>query len=196
VIIRVALFWLAYLAILFAIGILKPLAPFWGALSAVCIYLLSRAMKWRTRNPACPLAICVVAGVAIGCALYVVQLLVVAGFSVTTGGGVTLRSAAIAIATFVSLSFMEELGFRGYALREIEARYGAWVALIATARTRNAGRAARRGKHCELGFRRARHAEPLEGCCSTDRQDRRSVPQSRFNADCGSIDGFLLEASP
>lgn len=68
------------------------------------------------------------------------------------------------IATYLALSSMEELGFRGYALRTLDAQFGVWPALALAA---IADRRARGGEPRQLGIRREGHAGAVhdDGSC-------------------------------
>ena len=76
------------------------------------------------------------AGAAIGFFLYGLYLLLLAGLAggtVEAGAGADVGAIALAVATYSELASMEELGFRGYALRRLEERFGRFVALVAGA---------------------------------------------------------------
>lgn len=144
----VTIFLIAYFAILFAASIPKGMVPpsmadlTWGALSSIGIVILTRTMLARTSTEA-PGALATgsapqfLAGLALGVTTY---LLTLAAIHVTVGplhvsaSSTPPSGAAIAltVAGFLALSCMEELGFRGYALRAIQHQHGTLVAVAVT----------------------------------------------------------------
>ncbi|MEO8623784.1 MAG: type II CAAX endopeptidase family protein [bacterium] len=144
--VRVPLFWIAYLAVLGGTGILKGMLPpsswrdlAWGSCCAailvpITIWFERRFTAGSTstvisvdRGTVLRLAI----GAVIGAAVMAINLSIVRLFVgpirlvVNDGYG---RSAALMAATFIALSCMEELGFRGYPLRTLTAAVGGWRA--------------------------------------------------------------------
>ena len=152
--IHVAVFWVAYLVILFATGQLKAMFPsqlggqlFWGLASSAALILLTLFFLRREgRDPSqvglgleTGSLVRFAIGLVAGCALFGLDLLIV---SMTVGPikfvrttGVDLYSAGLTVATILALSCMEELGFRGYPLRSLVSRTGFWRAqsLVAVA---------------------------------------------------------------
>lgn len=123
----------------FAPPALRPLA--WGLVGSGGLVALSLAFLRREgrdtrsaglhvdRGSAARLA----AGAAIGFVLYGLYLLliaVLAGGAIEKGAGASARPLALAVATYAALACMEELGFRGYALRRLEERFGRFAALV------------------------------------------------------------------
>lgn len=148
-IIAVASFWGAYLAILFAAGAMKSFAPpaqrelAWSTLSAIGVLVLSLAVTRRSHVTASQSGLSVtpttwvrfLMGVTLGLAMYAVQLTVAIGVDgarlIPGAGG--LEHVLLAISTYLALSCMEELGFRGWALRRLEGTFGFWPAQLTTA---------------------------------------------------------------
>jgi len=131
-----ALFWLAYLAILFLASVPKGFVPpawgqlVWGTLSSCALLLLSLAFLRFERCQAAdvglgreairpwPFAL----GVLVGFAVYGSMLLaamLVAGPIRFVPVPWHMRSILLTVVTFLALSTMEELGFRGYTLRRL-----------------------------------------------------------------------------
>ncbi|HYH08407.1 MAG TPA: type II CAAX endopeptidase family protein [Thermoanaerobaculia bacterium] len=145
----VALFWLGYLLILFGAGALKSFAPAslqelaWGTVSAIGVLLLSLIVTSRSRFPRAEAGLSpdartagrFAAGWLIGFAMYALHLVVIgasAGVRVERGG-VPAAGVLVAVSTYFALSCMEEIGFRGYALRRLERAFGFWPAQGITA---------------------------------------------------------------
>jgi membrane protease YdiL (CAAX protease family) len=140
---RVALFWGAYLAIIFGLGMLKATAPaptrelVWGALSALAVFEVTRLFLRRERRATESVGIQWQSaslarfglGALIGFAFYGLHLLVVTllgGVRFERVAGTGAGMVALAAATYVALSAMEELGYRGYALRSLVPAFGFW----------------------------------------------------------------------
>jgi membrane protease YdiL (CAAX protease family) len=147
VLVRVALFWVCTLAILLGVGMLRFLVPApvralaWGLASSLAIAALTWAyLQWEGRD-AGSVGLRLqrgswprfVLGIAMGLALYAVYLalvtIVTGSVRLVPAAGVDARATALAIATYLALSSMEELGFRGYPLRRLEERIGRLSAL-------------------------------------------------------------------
>jgi membrane protease YdiL (CAAX protease family) len=143
---HVLLFWLFYFAILYAAGTITASSPpavkemRWGALSSVGVLLSSLvAIAWLRLRPADAGLVLTRrsvlefgVGVVAGFALYALHLLIL----VSTGAvrivpAASFRAdlAVVPVCTYLALSCMEELGFRGYALLSLERAFGSWPAL-------------------------------------------------------------------
>ncbi len=145
---RAALFVLGYFVVLVACSVLKGMAPkpyadlVWGCASSLGLL----AMTWRflrfdrrtfadvgMRHNASSI-LRLLAGLALGAAVYIVALIIIS----TTLGPLQLSAPTwpsawrwmLAIASFLSLSCMEELGFRGYVLRTLMPAVGVWPAQV------------------------------------------------------------------
>jgi hypothetical protein len=147
---RVALFWVAYLAVLLVASIPKGMAPpqlgqlVWGLLSSIALLTLTLVVVRREgRTPhdvglyfSARSAGWLLIGGAIGIAVYGCTIEIdalVAGPITFTRGTASGSAVLLAVATFLMLSVMEELGFRGYTLRTLVARLGPWPAQIIVA---------------------------------------------------------------
>lgn len=137
---RVALFWIAYIAILVGTGMLKAMAPgkagplVWGVAASALLLALTVILGRAHDAPRPPRVgrgslVRFAIGAAIGVAVVAVNLVVVRLFVgpitiVANLAGPLPAGAWLAAFTFLALSCMEELGFRGYALRELIASTG------------------------------------------------------------------------
>lgn len=150
---RVTGFWVAYFAILIGAGRLRGMVPggwgpfVWGATSSLALLLVTLwLLKREGRSPrtvGLPLEPRswprLFGGLALGLALYAAILLVdrlLAGpLTLSPDPTASWTGAALAVATFLALSAMEELGFRGYPLRTLVPVIGLWPAqfLVAVA---------------------------------------------------------------
>lgn len=148
---RVGLFWFCYLAILVASAMLKVFLPasamarelVWAVTSSVGVLLLTLLfLRWDRRSAADiglrferSTVTRFALGAAIGFALYGVHVLVVSAFGGirVVGGGADAKAIVLATATYLALSCMEELGFRGYPLRTLHARFGLWPSQLIVA---------------------------------------------------------------
>jgi hypothetical protein len=141
----VALFWLAYLLILFAASIPKGMAPpgwgqlVWGAVSSLALVGLTLVLIRREGRSAADVglgraavrALLFAVGLLIGCALMAVLFGIAAllsGPMHVTAAPIGLGAVVLNIATFVALAVMEEVGFRGYPLRTLAPAFGVWPA--------------------------------------------------------------------
>lgn len=147
---RVALFWAGYMVILRVGGVVQGMAPppvrslAWGAASAAGVLGLTLVLARNEGRSADSVGVRpsrgtagrLLVGAAIGAGLYGLQL----GIASALAGPISLEptpgagasAVVLGAATFLALSSMEELGFRGYALRSLHARFGLWPALATT----------------------------------------------------------------
>ncbi len=148
---RALLFLVAYIAVLVLVGSFKGLVPIawgpfvWGSASTVLLVTLTlvvlRSEKRRPADVGLAIEASSVgrlgAGIAIGVALYALNLLVVrlvAGpVGIDPAAGRSAGTFALLVATLFALSAMEEVGFRGYALRTLAASIGTWQAQVVVA---------------------------------------------------------------
>jgi uncharacterized protein len=143
---RVALFWAGYLAVLWLAAFPKQMVPdAWGPLvwGVVSLLIIAAATRWMERREGRAGAERTVAfdrgsvtrfalGLLVGVAAYV---LVTLGISLLVtpihfhrSVGPTVGVLALTVTTILALATMEELGFRGYSLRALHAALGAWPA--------------------------------------------------------------------
>ena len=142
---RVALFWIAYFAVTVGTGMVKATVPSglqdlaWGTASSVLMVVVSlHFLRREGRGPGAvglrPGGGSVVRfalGTAIGLSLFLlyIGIAMAAGPArVTPAGGAGGSGIELAIATYVALSCMEELGYRGYPLRTLAPAFGVWLA--------------------------------------------------------------------
>lgn len=142
---RVALFWVAYLLILFAAAIPKQMVPaawrqcVWGVLAALALLVVTRLLYAKQSGGVSPYLMVSSASVGrfgLGVLLGVVVYAATAWFVSMLAGSIRLErseglgagSALLALATVLALSSMEELGFREYALRTLRGAMGSWKA--------------------------------------------------------------------
>lgn len=134
---RVALFWVSYAIILYLASYPRAMVPggwgqlVWGSLSTVAILGLTVLLLKRERRTASDIGLQpdggsirrFTLGVVIGFAIYAVMLLaisLIAGpIRVTRGDPPAVSLILLTVATYLALSTMEELGFRGYPLRTL-----------------------------------------------------------------------------
>lgn len=143
---RVALFVVGYLVILRLTSVAKGMVPAafgdltWGALASGALLGLTLAMPrdqgaahGAARSYALPLRR-LVGGGLIGLFTYALTLtaigLLIAPISVSFTAGPDPLPAALTVAGYLALACMEELGFRGYALRSLSAAAGTRTALL------------------------------------------------------------------
>lgn len=148
--IRVGLFWIGYLVVLLVMGLLKGMLPpagwrdlAWGGCSAAMFALLTLGFeRWdtgRTSDIAFDggTAIRFLIGLAVGAAIVAINLaivrVVVGPIRVVVNPQTGLAAVVIMAITFIALSCMEELGFRGYPLRALTSALGTWPAVVITA---------------------------------------------------------------
>ena len=143
---RVSLFWLAYLAVLFATGMFKGMAPAaareltWALVNAAAVLALTVFALRREGRTAGSVGLGLEAGsfrrfgagLVIGLALYGLHLLIVSAVAgpirLAPAPGADAGRLVLAAATYLALSSMEELGYRGYPLRTLMLRFGIWPA--------------------------------------------------------------------
>lgn len=142
----VALFWLATIGILVGTGMFRFLAPApfsplaWGVTSSIGLLIITAAFLHWERRGAGSIGLRFQltsighfgAGVAIGVALYGSHLLVLLSLTdvrIVLAPRMALSAVGLALATYIALSIMEEIGFRGYALRRLEEQLGRAAAL-------------------------------------------------------------------
>lgn len=151
---RVALFWLAYLLVLFAASFPRAMVPpaiaelAWGTCASIGILALIRLFRrWDETDPRSPNPDpspngvpalnmapvgALVLGLGIGFAVYAATLFII---SITVGpltvsltSGPPKDAAALRIVSVFALAIMEELGFRGYTLRTLLRAHKPWLA--------------------------------------------------------------------
>jgi len=153
VIASVLLFWVGYLVLTLAAGFATSSTigsevwqlTAWGLASSGGLLALSRFLLRIEKGPRTNLDLALrpsslrrfSIGVLLGVASFGIHVSIVA----TLAGpirfewvpGVGVLAAAIYFARFLSTSCMEELGFRGYALRRLTGKMGPWPAVLLTA---------------------------------------------------------------
>lgn len=143
----VALFWLTTIGILIGFGMVSHIAPArfsalaWGATSSIGLLALTAAfLHWERRDASSAglrfelrsigrFGI----GAAIGGALYGAYLLILLNLTdvrIVSAPVIPIATLLLALATYLTLAIMEEIGFRGYALRRLEERMGRASALV------------------------------------------------------------------
>ena len=149
----VIVFWVAYLALLvgssFASGLLPPRwnQLGWGVVSSAALVLLTLAMVSRDGRTLGDVGVGIGArslprflvDFGIGIVTYAIDVAViglfVGGLRLVPVTSIDWGGVALMFATLLALSCMEELGFRGYALRTLLPSLGPWgaQALVAVA---------------------------------------------------------------
>ena len=152
VIISVLLFWIGYLAIAFGVGFVTSITIgsevwqliAWGFISSAGLIALTRFLMRIEKTPRANHDLAprlsslrrFSVGVLLGGASFGVHVLIVATFAGPIRfewvPGVGAIAAMIYFVRFLSTSCMEELGFRGYALRQLTVRMGPWPAVCLT----------------------------------------------------------------
>lgn len=148
---RVGLFLLGYMVILFVASIPKGMAPplladiVWGVIASILTFAFTRFLLAREQRTPREIGLeadarsiaRLLAGFATGIAVYAATVAVV---SLTLGpirlSASTPPSATtwvVTIASCLALSCMEELGFRAYALRTLVPAVGLWPAQVSIA---------------------------------------------------------------
>jgi membrane protease YdiL (CAAX protease family) len=153
VITSVLLFWVGYLAVTLVVGFATSSTigsevwqlTAWGLASSGGLLALSLFLLRIEKGPRTNLDLAVrpsslrrfSIGVLLGVASFGIHVSIVATFAGPIRfewvSGVGAMAAAIYFARFLSTSCMEELGFRGYALRRLTERMGPWPAVCLTA---------------------------------------------------------------
>ncbi len=153
VLLAVLFFWVGYVAVTLVVGFVTSSTlrsevlqlTTWGFVSsaglvALSVFLLRREKEPRTRLDFLPRPSSLERfslGVLLGIASFGVHVAVIATFAGPIRfewvPGVGAAAAALYFARFLSTSCMEELGFRGYALRRLSGRLGPWPAVLLTA---------------------------------------------------------------
>jgi membrane protease YdiL (CAAX protease family) len=145
-VVRVALFWLAYLAILFATGMFKGMAPpavrelAWAVASTALVLGLTLLFLRREKRAPGSVGLALesgsmrrfAVGLIVGFSLYGLHLLIVSAVAgpirLAPAPGADAGRLVLAVGTYLALSSMEELGYRGYPLRTLLPDIGLWPA--------------------------------------------------------------------
>lgn len=148
---RVALFWAGYAVILYLAAYPRMMAPaawgqlVWGALSSFAILGLTLYLLKREGRTAADVGLRFestsilrfLVGVFLGCAIYAIMILItslIAGpIQVTRADSPAIAIIVLTLGTYLALSVMEELGFRGYPLRTLVEALGRWQAMAVVA---------------------------------------------------------------
>ena len=153
VVASVLLFWVGYVAITLVVGFATSSLiaaevwqlTAWGLISSAALIALSRLLMGVEKGPRTVLDLAprlsslrgFGVGVLLGVASFGVHVAVVSAFAGPIRfewvPGVGAAAAALYFARFLATSCMEELGFRGYALRRLTAIMGPWPAVCLTA---------------------------------------------------------------
>ena len=143
----VALFWAVAIALMIAMGMLRGMLPpavaplAWGVVSSALLLVLSALALRREGRATADAGLRFetgsiarfAVGLAIGAAMYGTHLLLLVGVAgVRLGDGAARGGAPLLLAalTFLALSVMEEVGFRGWPLRRLERALGRAPALL------------------------------------------------------------------
>jgi len=146
----VLLFWLGFIAILETPRLFLGLVPpayatlVWGCFVSIGALLLTFAFASVQRARRADLGIVpgrwsplvLAAGLLCGCAIVVAQVAAVTwllGLQIAPDPHASIAAAGWTLVTLLSLSAMEELGFRGYPLRRLIGPLGLWGAQIVVA---------------------------------------------------------------
>ena len=148
---RVALFWVAYFAILLLASVAKSAAPpkwgqiVWGLTSSIALVAVTLFMLRREGRSAKEVGFGVsrgtiarfLLGALVGICAY---LFSVAAIAVLVGpihfarvAGPSVSVVGLTVCSYLALALMEEIGLRGYALRTLDARFGLAWAMFAAA---------------------------------------------------------------
>jgi membrane protease YdiL (CAAX protease family) len=143
---QVALFWAGYIGILIAAAVGKSFVPppwkdlVWGLLGSFALVALTRLFLRRTGRswsdvgllPARRSLWKALLGLMLGAGVYGTNLLLITNLVAPIGLGwnpnLEPLAAGAAVLSFLALSCMEELGFRGLPLRTLLPTLGAWKA--------------------------------------------------------------------
>jgi uncharacterized protein len=150
-VVRVALFWIAYFAILLLASVAKSAAPprwgqiVWGLTSSIALVALTLLVLRREGRSATEVGLGIgrgtVARFLLGALLGILAYLFsVAAIAALVGpihfsrvAGPSAGVIGLTVCTYLALSLMEEIGLRGYSLRTLEARFGFVWAMLAAA---------------------------------------------------------------
>jgi len=153
VFVRLALFWLGYLAILLLGTFPQKMVPerwgqtVWALWSAASIFALTLVFLRREGRSVVDVGIAFrrgtilrfVIGAFAGLAVYAANIAAVSGvaggIAVVRAGSVRAGTVALIIGTYVALACMEEFGMRGYPLHTLLARLSLWPAVTFVAAT-------------------------------------------------------------
>ncbi|MDB6053219.1 MAG: hypothetical protein JWN25_742 [Verrucomicrobiales bacterium] len=142
----VLLFWVAYLVILVLVSKVKSLVPnelgqlVWGAVCSILLLALSLILLKRNArtpsdvglgfNPASLLRLAAggIVGLAIPGLILVIFIAFTGPFPISWSAKIHLSQVMLVISTCLTLSCMEELGFRGYPLPTLVQNIGFWQA--------------------------------------------------------------------
>jgi CAAX protease family protein len=149
---KAGLFWAGNVAILLLFGTLRGMSPpewrdlLWGCLSTGALLALTAWFLRRERRTFDSVgagfergsAVRALLGMACGLLLYALifgLVSLVAGpiLLVPASGGASLAGAMLVVVSFIALSAMEEVGFRGYPLRTLAPELGEWPAQLIVA---------------------------------------------------------------
>jgi membrane protease YdiL (CAAX protease family) len=143
---RVVVFWLAYLAILFGLSHVKVLVPpawgqlVWGLISGAAIFILSLCFLRREARHVRDIGLDfdsltvlrMLLGFFIGIVVFGSNIAAVALFVAPLhfewAAAIDPAAVGLVICTQLATSWMEELGFRGYALRTLLPSFTTWQA--------------------------------------------------------------------
>ncbi|MBL0170630.1 MAG: CPBP family intramembrane metalloprotease [Gemmatimonadaceae bacterium] len=149
--VRVGLFLLAYMLLLWLASIPKGMAPprfadiTWGMTASVAILGMTLLFLRRERRAPHDVGLGVDArtawrftgGILLGVTVYGVTLLcislAVGPLVVASASQPSARVVVLMVCSFIALSSMEELGFRGYPLRTLTTAIGTWRAQVIVA---------------------------------------------------------------
>jgi len=150
-IVRVALFWVGYIAILLVGSFPRNMVPprwaqavwvLWGAVLVFGMTVLFVRRDGRSlRDVGLGFDAATVSrfalGVVAGAAIYLMTLLAVGAVTgaihIENRVGFDAAAMTVAVATFVASACMEGFGFRGYPQHTLQHRFGVWPAVITTA---------------------------------------------------------------
>lgn len=148
---RVALFLGAYLLVLLAASVPKGMAPpryadlVWGAVASFALLALTRAVLSREQRSLREVGLApdartigrLLGGAAIGLVVYgatmVLISLTLGPIQLSAPHWPTAATWVVNLVSYLALSSMEELGFRGYALHTLARAIGVWPAQLGIA---------------------------------------------------------------
>jgi uncharacterized protein len=150
-IVRVAIFWVGYIAILLLGSFPRNMVPpqwgqaVWVAWGAALVFAMTLAFVRREGRSLRSVGLGVDAatgsrfalGLLAGAAVYGTTLLAVraatGGLRIESRAGVDVAAMAFAAGTFVASACMEGFGFRGYPQHTLQQRFGVWPAVFTAA---------------------------------------------------------------